>query len=91
MNTFKDDKYFQYAATGALNYEESKWNPEIVSNIKPFIDTYNRKGINYLSKIYDLKTFQKINPTIALNVLYIKEKEVCLAYISKINSNCEKL
>ena len=90
MNTFKDDKYFQYAATGALNYEESKWNPEIVSNIKPFIDTYNRKGINYLSKMYDLKTFQKINPTIALNVLYIKEKEVCLAYISKINSNCEK-
>ena len=90
MNTFKDDKYFQYAATCALNYEEIKWNPEIVSNIKPFIDTYNRKGINYLSKIDDLKTFEKINPTIALNILYIKEKEVCLAYILKINSNCEK-
>ena len=32
----------------------------------------------------------KKNPTIALNILYIKEKEICPAYISKINSNCEK-
>ena len=34
--------------------------------------------------------FEKNNPTIALNILYIKEKETCPAYISKINSNCEK-
>ena len=31
--------------------------------------------------------FDKNNSTIALN---IKEKEICLAYISKINFNCEK-
>ena len=29
---------FQYAVTFALNYEEIKWNPEIVSNIKPLGD-----------------------------------------------------
>ena len=34
--------------------------------------------------------FEKNNPTIALNILCIKEKEICQAYISKINSNCEK-
>ena len=34
--------------------------------------------------------FEKNNPTTALNVLYIKEKEICPAYISQINSNCEK-
>ena len=33
-----DDKCFQYAATVALNYEEIKRNPEIVSNVKPFIN-----------------------------------------------------
>ena len=33
--------------------------------------------------------FEKNNPTIALNILYIKGKGICLAYISKINSNCE--
>ena len=85
-----EDKCFQYAATVALNYEKIKWNPERVSNIKPFINKYNSKGINYPSKIDDWKTFEKNNLTIALNILYTKEKETRPAYISKINSNCEK-
>ena len=69
-----DDKCFQYAANVALNYEEIKWNPVRVSNIKPFINKYYRKGTNYPSKIDNWKTFEKNNPTIALNILYIKEK-----------------
>ena len=81
---------FQYAATVALNYEEIESHPERVSNIKPFINKYNSKGINYPSKIDDWKTFEKNNPTVVLNILYIKEKEISPAYISKINSNCEK-
>ena len=36
----KDDKCFQYAVTVALNYEEIKWNPERVSNIKPIINIH---------------------------------------------------
>ena len=35
------------------------WNPEKVSNIKPFINTCNWKGINYPSKIDDWKMFEK--------------------------------
>ena len=85
-----DDKCFQYAATVALNYEKIKWNPERVSNSKPFINKYNWKGINYLSKIDDWKAFEKNNLTIAVDVLYIKEKEIYPAYVSKVNSNCEK-
>ena len=38
----------------------------------------------------DWKTFEKNNPTIALNILYTKAKEICPAYISKITSNYEK-
>ena len=68
------DKCFQYAVTAALNYEEIKWNQERVSNIKPFTHKYNWKRINYPSKIDDWKTFEKNNPTIALKILYIKEK-----------------
>ena len=41
-------------------------------------------------KIDDWKMFQKNNPTISLHILYIKEKEIFPAYISKFNSNCEK-
>ena len=36
------------------------------------------KGINYPSK---MKTFEKNNLTIALNILHIKEKEIFPAYI----------
>ena len=56
----EDDKCFQYAATVALNYEKIKWNPERFSNIKPFINKYNWKKINYPSKIDDWKRFEKI-------------------------------
>ena len=35
------EKCFQNAATFALNFEKIKWNPERVSNIKPFINKYN--------------------------------------------------
>ena len=34
--------------------------------------------------------FEKNYPTVALNILYIKEKEICPVHISKINLNCEK-
>ena len=63
----KVDKCFHYAGTVALNYEEIKWNPERVSNIKPFINKYEWNGINYPSKIDYWKTFEKNNQAIALN------------------------
>ena len=70
-----DDKCFQYAATVALNYEEIKRNPEIVSNVKPFINKYNWKGMNYPSKTDDWKMFEKNNPTITFYILYIKKNK----------------
>ena len=71
----KDNKCFQYAATVVLNYEEIKWNPERVSNIKPFVNKDNWEEMSYPSKIDDWKTFEKNNPTIALNSMYTKEKK----------------
>ena len=44
-----DDKCFQYALTAALNHEQIKNNPEIISKVKPFIDQYNWKEIDFLS------------------------------------------
>ena len=46
--------------------------------------------MNYQSKIEDWKRFEKNSKRIALNVLYIKEKEIYTVYISKINSKSEK-
>ena len=45
------------------------------------MNDYNWEGLNYLSKIEDWKRFEKSDPTIVLNVLYIKhikEKDVQL-------------
>ena len=85
-----DDKCFQQATTVPLKYGKIKWNLERISNIKPFINKCNWKRISDPSKIDDWKTFEKNNSTIAINILSIKEKGICPAYISKINSNCEK-
>ena len=49
----RDDECFQYAATVALNYEETESYLERVSNIKPFINKYNWDEINYPSKTED--------------------------------------
>ena len=43
-----DDKCFQYALTVVLNYEEIKKDPQRISKIKPFIDQYNWKEIDFL-------------------------------------------
>ena len=69
---------FQCPSTLALNYEENDSNPEIVSSDRGFINKYNWKGINYPTK------------TIALIILYAKEKEISPTYISEVNSNFKK-
>ena len=71
----EDEKCFQYAATVSSNYDNIKWNPERVSNIKPFINKYNWEKLNYPSKIDDWKRL-----AIALNILYTKEKNFSNLY-----------
>ena len=80
---------FSIRSNCCIKYEETESNPERVSNIKPFINKYNWKGINYPSKRDDWKTFKKKNPTLVLNILYTKDKEIYPAYIPRINLNCE--
>ena len=81
-----DNKCFHYATTIVLNFDGIKKDPRRASNIKSFINNYNWEGMNQWSKIEDWNN----NLTIAVNIWYIKEKEICPAYISKIISNCVK-
>ena len=67
-----------------------KCNPERFWNVKPLINKCNWEEINYLSKIDDWKTLRKNNLIIALNILYIKEKETLSGYTSKHISIREK-
>ena len=51
----KDNKCFQYSITVALNHQNIENHPERISNIKPFIDKYNWKGIDFPAGIKDCK------------------------------------
>ena len=74
INPVNDDhKCFQYAATTTINHEEIGKHPQIISKIKAFINKYSWKGINSQSGKDDWKTFGKSNPTITLNVSYVKK------------------
>ena len=53
-------------------------NPERLRKIKPFINKYTWKGINFPSEKSDWKKIEKNNRTIALNVLYAKKKKYIL-------------
>ena len=54
----------------------------------PFMNKCNWEGKNYPLKIASL--IRRNNPTIAVNILYTKEKDMLPAYISNHNSTREK-
>ena len=55
------DKCFQYALTVALNHEQIKKDPQRIIKMKPFINQYNWKGIDFPShkKDWSLKKIMK--------------------------------
>ena len=67
----EDNNCFQYAITAALNYQNIDHHPERISKLKPFINNYNWKDIEFPSHSKDWRKFECNNKTIALNVLYV--------------------
>ena len=82
-----DDECFKYALTVALNNKEIGSNPQRITKIKPFINTYNWKGIKFPSYSNDWKEFEQNNKTISLNIFFVpyNTKQIRTAYISKYN------
>ena len=80
-------KCFQYAVTLALNLDKIRKNPQRISKIKPFIDQYNWKDIDFPATSKDWKKFE-LNNEIALNILYVPHntRKIHVAYKSKHNS-----
>ena len=86
-----DDKCFQYAVTLALSLDNINNHPERISKIKPFIDQYNWKDIDFPPTNKDWRKLE-LNNNFALNILYIPHntKKIQLAYRSKNNLICNK-
>ena len=86
-----DDKCFQYTATLALNLDKIKKDPQRISKIKPFIDQYNWKDMDFPSTSKDWRKFE-LNNKIALNISYVPHntRKTNVAYKSKQNLTCDK-
>ena len=86
-----DYKCFQYAIILALNRDKFKKDPQRISKIKPFIEQYNWKEIDFQSIRKDWKKFE-LNNEIAINILYVPHntKKIHVAYKSKHNVTCGK-
>ena len=65
-----DDKCFQYAVTLALNLDNIDNHPERISKIKPFIDQYNWKDIDFPAMSKDWKKLE-LNNEVTINILYV--------------------
>ena len=86
-----DYKCFQYAVTLALNLDKITGHPQRIPKIKPFIEQYNWKDIDFPSTSKDWKKFE-LNNDIAFNILYVPHntKKIEIAYKSKHNLTREK-
>ena len=75
----------------SLNINSIDSHPERISKIKPFIDQYNWKDIDFPAMSKDCKKFES-NDEIALNILYVPHntKKLNIAYKSKHNLTREK-
>ena len=60
-----------------------------MSKLKPFINNYNSKDIEFPSHSKDWRKFECNNKAIALNILYVpyNTKQIRRAYISKYNND----
>ena len=67
----KEDKCFQYSITVALNHQKIERLSERISNVEPFINQCNWKGIDFPAGIKYWKKSERNNKTIALNILFI--------------------
>ena len=80
----KDNEYFKYAVVAALNYNKINNHPEKTSKLKPLIDNYNWKDIEFPSHSKDWKKFEQNNKTIAHNIFFVPDntKQIRAARIS---------
>ena len=86
-----EDNCFQNALNDALDYQRIKKDPQKISKLKPYINQYNWKDINFPSQKEGWGKFEQNNKEIALNILFVphNKEEIWPAYISKYNHKCK--
>ena len=67
--------------------KKQKKHLQTIIKIKTFINEYNWGGINFPSEKYNFKKVEKNNATIALKILYAKNKKYILLQFQNITQN----
>ena len=88
----KDEECFKWATIAALRHKEFKNNLERISLLRPYENQHNWKGLEFPVSIKKIDKFEKNNPGIAVNVLFLKKKSpnIYTARRSERNIKCKK-
>ena len=65
-----------WAVIAALHYEEIGNNPQCISKLKPYVGRYNLDGLVFPVTLQDICVFEKNNEDVAINVLYVEDKDI---------------
>ena len=77
----KDEGYFKWAVIAALHHEEIKKDHERVSRLWPYENQHNWEGLEFPVSIKKIDKFEKNNPGVVVNVLFIIKKSQQKKYI----------
>ena len=82
---------FSVCYTVALNHENIGRDHQRIPKIKPFINQYDWKDIDFSSQQKDWKEFGQNIKTISLDILFVpcNTKQIRLVYKSKYNNERE--
>lgn len=72
----EDEECFKWSVIAALHHEEIGAHTERISKLREFENRYNWQGIEFPTTIKSISKFEKNNPDIAVNVLYVTKKSI---------------
>ena len=78
-----DNKSFQYSITLSLYHKEIGDNFNRITNIKPYVNNFNWKNINFPPANQDYKNFEINNENISLNIYQFDNEKISQLYKSQ--------
>ena len=86
----EDKECFKWGVIAALHYEEISDHSERISKLRPFAERYDWEGLEFPMALNEISKFEKRNPEIAVNVLFVNKKSIYIARRSGFNGKRSK-
>ena len=81
----EDEECFKWAVVASLHHEAIEKDPQRVSKLRPFAEQYDWEGLEFPMALNKISKFEKRNPEIAVNVLFVSKKNIFIARRSEFN------